>query len=210
MVKQGEIRQEEALKTFGNRVKLLRKMANFTREVLAEKIGVYFTTIRHWENNQEEEGKLASKSLKRLMTAFREMGIDCSEDWLLTGWGYPPQLVPATTIAYLPTTKAEEIYIFTSKNPSTITVEVNDLAMVPFLQIKDRVGGIWQPSQSLTHEQIAIVEYNNTLQIRMIKHTSQSGIFHLSVCNPSLHGDDRYKPIEIPLTRMAPVIRLWC
>ncbi len=54
------------MKTIGDNIKELRKLNSMTQAELAEKLGVSFKTIGHWENNYAEPSVAHIKMMKEI------------------------------------------------------------------------------------------------------------------------------------------------
>jgi transcriptional regulator with XRE-family HTH domain len=69
---------------------MARALTGFSRQEVYEKIGIATSTIDTWESGRVE---LTEKSAARVCGAFRQVGIHCTSEWLLTGEGNPPRLM---------------------------------------------------------------------------------------------------------------------
>ncbi|MDR1334288.1 MAG: helix-turn-helix domain-containing protein [Holosporaceae bacterium] len=74
----------------GRRLRMARALTGFSRQELYEKIGIATSTIDTWESGRVE---LTGRSAIRVCEAFKQVGIYCTDEWLLTGMGDPPRLM---------------------------------------------------------------------------------------------------------------------
>jgi transcriptional regulator with XRE-family HTH domain len=74
----------------GRRLRMARALTGFSRQELYEKIGIATSTIDTWESGRVE---LTGRSAIRVCEAFKQVGIYCTDEWLLTGTGDPPRLM---------------------------------------------------------------------------------------------------------------------
>lgn len=169
----------------GKRLRYLRLLAGLSRGSLAKAAQVTETSISYWEHGKT--GLISERSINKLLTAFKNAGIESSEHWLRTG------LTPLNTISTgeniaqkLLISLGEEIKIFTSLTPLTIVTKIEDSSLLPLFEQGDIVGGIWQTNDSLMHEKFCIVNLDNRLQVRLVKKETFE------------------KPTDV-----APIIRLW-
>lgn len=51
-------------------IKSLRKKLGFSQEELAQKLGVSFTSVNRWENQQTKPSKLARRQIEALFKEF--------------------------------------------------------------------------------------------------------------------------------------------
>ena len=76
----------------GRRLRMVRAFTGFSRQELFEKIGIATSTIDTWESGRVE---LSQKSVERVCSALKKVGVSCSIEWLLTGGGSPPRIMDA-------------------------------------------------------------------------------------------------------------------
>lgn len=170
----------------GLRLKRLRTIANITRDELAERTGVSRASISYWEN--ATYSGLSHKGAEKIVAAVTEKGVQCSIGWLLLGLGSEPYLIrrdePLLAIPIAPTID-QEIALFTSLYPQAVVIEISHADMLPIFHPRDRVGGIWQSSESpIFQPHYSIIKESGALQIKWISHYAHYELY-------------------------APVIRLW-
>ena len=74
----------------GRRIRMARALTEVSRHELCEKIDISASTIDTWESGRVE---LTEKSAIRICDALRQVGINCSSIWLLSGEGAPPRIM---------------------------------------------------------------------------------------------------------------------
>lgn len=204
------LENNDSLEAVGMRLKFLRTMARLNRIELAEKANVGRTSITCWEHAQTSP--MTSKSRSKILKAIRECGVDCTEQWLLTGCGIPPALKDDNNDKKISGNKSSisnEIALFKRNNKQGIVYEVPDDSMSPFYRKGDVVGGIWRSSQTLSSNNICIVEIDHQLDLRQLSKSSKMGNFiatHLAIDS---HSKKPYELRDIYIKQIAPIIRLW-
>lgn len=190
----------------GERLLLVRKMANKTRPEM-EEYGLSAATLVNWENARA--GGLTEKGAKRVVTIFKDLGVQFSMGWLLHGRGSPPALkLPDSEekagVMQLP----EEIKDFCSKHPDAIYVKVNDEGMNPKYSMGDYVAGkryYRDDIQGHATGKICIVETQmGKILLRLVQKGKQEGYYYLICTNPT--ADNLTSPYEeTELASAAPV-----
>lgn len=135
----------------GKRLKQARLLAGLSRRALEERFNISANTIQAWEIARNP---LSLKGAVKLASIFKDVGLYCTSDWLLTGEGVSPRLynelstsdasLTAEDISfYLAEEEAmgKEISCFQKVNYDAIVVNIIDDAMEPKYSIGDYVGG---------------------------------------------------------------------
>jgi len=214
---------EKTLNTFGNRFKYLRNLAELNADELAKAALVGRSTIFYWEAIEEEKpSSITSRSIYKVLDAIRKRGVECTEQWLLTGSGTPPYKLSddqnflsdykISETIITPSAKSsreQEIQLFISANKLAVTTQITHNCLAPIFEKGDFVGGIWQPSQSLTGEKICIVTIKNKLQIRKVKKGTAERVFDLSYISYDTNSTEPFELKNYSLEQLAPIIRLW-
>jgi transcriptional regulator with XRE-family HTH domain len=147
--------------TVGERLRALRTLLSITRKDFAKKHAIPLPTLRAAEYS---EGPLSFKQLKKLLKAFEEEGIICSEEWLIEGSGNLPVLakhfINQEVEAIESHTHSEKLHfnsilveaaLFQKHIPESLVVRVTDNLMVPLYEENDYVGGIKLPLPLESH-----------------------------------------------------------
>lgn len=214
----------------GRRLKILRNAAKLTISELGALAGISNPSISYWENGQINN-PIKSKSMAKLLEAFKKSGIEVDEKWLRTGSGdlpiaqnqvlegvmHPPLPSPLTlqptlsaasnlatqdSSTQLATILSEEIKLFASLEQAVIT-KIDHSRLSPYLDKGDWVGGIWQSATRSIEEQICIFFWNEQLHVACLKTTSKA--FHFDV----FYSKDDNAIQNLFLEKIAPVIRVW-
>lgn len=180
----------------GKRLKILRKMADLSREKMEELYGISANTIQSWE--AAKAGGLTKKGADRIIQAFHNEGISCSVEWLLYGIGISPALraaeryfikEPKATYAIIPEDKAiiRELQTFRALNPGMLDTLIQDTGMLPHYKPGDYVAGrrrFGEEIKSLIGSN-CIVELNtNEILLRRIQRQIDSELYTLNCINP--------------------------
>ncbi len=81
--------KDSVLVARGQRLKLLRELADLTRDQLAALAKVSSASMSYWEN--ATHSGLSHKGAERIVAAVSKQGITCSVEWLLLGSGSGPR-----------------------------------------------------------------------------------------------------------------------
>jgi transcriptional regulator with XRE-family HTH domain len=81
--------KDSVLVARGLRLKLLRELADLTRDELAAIAKVSSASMSYWEN--ATHSGLSHKGAERIVAAVSQRGIICSVEWLLLGSGSRPR-----------------------------------------------------------------------------------------------------------------------
>lgn len=216
----------------GKRLKALRIIAKLKRVDLATMANVSKPSITYWEHGQINS-PIKSKSMAKMLGAFKKAGIIITERWLRTGEGELPTYEDGTAVVFkeellpfiaghketapalkrtdiatnLATIFSEEIKLFAALEQAVmLKVEHNGLA--PYIEKGDLVGGIWQPGLNVTREKVCIFSINNQLQVGCIKKRTEENLFDLIYTNPA-HGITGSTTSSLFLEEVAPVLRVW-
>lgn len=212
---------DDSATAVGKRLRRLRQMAGLSREGLAQEAEVGKSSITFWEH-AKAKNPMTPRSRAKILGVIRAKGIDCNERWLLTGLGIPPR--PSVTSLSSEQTASgsqpitqklisvldEEIKLFTSISEFAVIIKIDHASMSPILEKGDIVGGIWQSASTLVGEKICIIEVAGKLQIRKVKRSTQENHFSAAYIqyDPTLEYDP-FVIDNLPLIRIAPIIRVW-
>lgn len=207
----------------GHRLRLLRNLAGLKREDLANLSKVSKASISYWEHGRINS-PIKSKSMAKVLAAFKEAGVEVKERWLRDGTGEPPKYkgqnilfndgqIPTNAefsntdhnqedlTTQLASLLSDEIKLFTVLQQAVI-VKIDHDEFSPVLYRGDMVGGIWQDSAILHEETICIIKLNNKLTARCIAPGTKQGLFDITY-------NKKEKISDCPLDKLAPIIRVW-
>lgn len=216
-------KNDSSAKAMGARLRYVRKLAHLKRKDLAQRASVGETTISYWEHATFGSSKMTNRSMEKILKAVREAGVECSDRWLREGSGAPPQLMTRKPsipnlmglseehdlITRLISNLNEEVKLFASLSSAIVVSKVDIPYMLPAFEEGDIVGGLWQSSANLKTERMCIVHINDELQIRRVKPGSQPGLFSLSYLNYAPNQIEPFEIKDVPLEKVAPIIRVW-
>jgi transcriptional regulator with XRE-family HTH domain len=126
----------------GRRIKLARNMLGLSRKGFEEKFHISSHTLQAWEI---DKNPLTLKGAKKLANVFTQMGLFCTDKWLLTGEGNFPILEPKQNEE--PQKLTEELRIlheidsFETINPNPVVIAITDDGMEPLYKLGDYVAG---------------------------------------------------------------------
>ncbi len=206
----------------GKRLKMLRKIADLTRNQVEEKYHISVNTQRSWE-----EGKhtgLTEQGARRILVAFRNEGVQASIGWLLHGTGSAPRLTEKlfdTDMLPFEEIKKEnaadfennekifsELEFFFKMNGNAISLQINDDSMEPFILAGDYVAGISRFGDSISQligKNCIIETEMGEKYVRLLRKGSKPGLYTIACLNPHTTIEN---PIiyDIELTSAAPII----
>lgn len=210
--------EEISLSQRGARLRLLRNIAGLTQAKFSEICDVSEPSIRLWEKSQATI--LSEKGAAKIIHGLKNMGIDCSLNWLLSGIGEPPM----THLSAALTTQVEtdeqtisfgslqpEITLFSKSHSNSLITIVEDSAMEPILQKNDIVGGIKLYGEAMAHgvNKICIVEdANKNIFVRKIITNLSKHFFRLGITNLNINATEA-PIIDAKLLSLAIVARVW-
>jgi transcriptional regulator with XRE-family HTH domain len=141
----------------GRRLKTARSLAGISRKDLESKYGISMHTLQSWELGRNP---LPEKAASKLVEVLHEVGVSCSIQWLLNGYGKSPSLVNSDFVPYpindkniAPLLQGEntiqkEIDFFKLNNPNAVVIMVSDDTMEPTYAMGDFVGGTQYMTQA--------------------------------------------------------------
>jgi hypothetical protein len=135
----------------------LVEFSRINRKKLCKDTGIKADTLYRWMNGQLQG--IGPSGATSLLAKLRELGIVCSEDWLLYGEGLPPYralaiennlALPETPAPLDPAESAyenllvfnKEIQFFQENNPNALGIFLKDNAMQPVFMAGDYVAGV--------------------------------------------------------------------
>lgn len=201
---------EKALVSPGDRLRRARMLAGLnTRREFENKHHISANTLQGWEQGKNP---LSEKGARRVVEAFKDEGLICTTQWLLSGKGMPPRPYEMlktgmrvngsdpNEVNKLNLNEEECIYketqLFKELYPSAIVISITDDAMAPYFKEGDYVGGVQVPNEALTHyhNALCILELENNLILpRMLQPGTQDNRYTASCTNPNT----RISPLNI-------------
>lgn len=196
----------------GKRLKTLRKLADLTREDIAQHYEISSSTLRSWEDGRATG--LTEQGARRIIAAFKNEGIQCSIGWLLYGKGNPPSIenavlqTPKIPLVNKKTEIMSELNYFINRHSNATYCIIQDDAMEPFFFKGDYTAGNQRYADAIEElvGQHCIVETKSgEKHVRLLRKGSKPNHYHLLCLNPKT-------TVELPtlynvsLVSAAPVI----
>ncbi len=205
----------------GERVKLVRNMANLSREKLSENSKINIHTLNGWENNRF--GGLSRIGAKRLMERVAQEGVQCTAEWLLFGIGSGPIAVTDYKKAQLDAEKdevkisktpqenkqiAEELLLFREHCKEAADLIVEDDSMLPHYQLGDYVAGRKRYKKQIARVvglDCIVQVKEGTILLRTLRQGTIEGKYHLVSTNSATQSKDAVL-FDVELISAAPII----
>ncbi len=198
----------------GKRLRLIRKIAGLTRNQLAESIGMTPTTLSTWENANFNGITLGGG--EKVITTLLSKGVHCSLAWLMEGIGQPPEILSELlgndSISLKPEPENnihKEMIFFLRLNPKSITFQIRDPRLMPFLKPGDWVGGLWQAPNATIINEFSIIKVNQEEEVCLIQAGSQPD--HYTLCYTTQLNLETLplQRFDVKLKEVAVITRLW-
>ena len=198
----------------GKRLKRIRNMANLSREKLCDTKGLNATTYKGWEIGRFSGlSKIGAANVIKRVT---KEGVVCSLDWLLSGQGQSPFVIPLendqqTKQQDKPSLVLREIIVFQNNFDNATYSEIVDDGVCPQYNIGDQVAGIKKYGDDITSVlgEICIVHtINNKILVRQILKGDTKKTYVLLCTNPKTTVE---KPIicNAKIHSAAPITRYY-
>jgi len=213
--------EEKAKIARGERLMRVRGMANLSRSDVAQKYGISADTLKNWELGRHTG--LTEQGAKRILTALKKAGIQCSMGWLLNGVGAAPviidELADNARNNSLDLAEGKEIYtalpaevqMFCEQHPNAFSMRVIDDGMEPCYFVGDYVAGerCYQQDLPKIVGKYCIVETQmGEILLRRVRKGSKEGHYSLQCIN-ILTAHPTPLIYDIELASAAPVILHW-
>ena len=190
--------------SIGNRIKSLRMLTGCSRKIFSLKTQISENTLKIWEDPQKRKG-LSKKGAIKLIEAVKNLGIECSLEWLLEGVGHGPSII---NNQFLPETGEvswgeeeaifKDIEAFKKNNPNPIVVMITDGSLLPYYSYEDYVGGSKRTGKDidLLIGSICIIELDTGVLIRKILKKDANG-YTICVLNKNESVEETKNNVEI-------------
>lgn len=209
--------------SIGERLKFMRSISMLSRNDVFKKYGISSSSIDSWERNIAIPNKT---SFQKLISAYKNEGIDVSEKWLQTGVGNPPStnlLVQTLNHSIEPTQKnkflddflnkdkllSKETEFFKSLYKNAVVIQISNDEMRPFYTPGDTIGGILKFGLEIDHcigkDCIALLKDGTKIFRRLIKNVATKK-YNLICLNPYLAKTIEPTIFNAKIKAAAPVI----
>jgi DNA-binding transcriptional regulator YiaG len=194
------------------RIRYVREsVLGVSREQFSIKSRISASSLQNWE--QERNKGLTEAGARRLVSAFREEGADCTVEWLLYEIGEKPTapFSKATMKELLKSPDEEiiskELQLYHDLNPRSIDTVVADDGMSPIFWPGDYLAGKRYAGEEVkkTIGLPCIVELETgELLVRMLEIGDQDDKFNLYCANPNALTKKIYRNVDVKSS--APVL----
>lgn len=191
---------------------LVRHMVNMSRNDL-EQYDLSAETLKNWELGRSSG--LSDNGARRIVTVFKEIGVEVSVGWLLYGRGTPP-VIPnelSQSSGELLQNEGEgllfpeEISVFCKRSPHAICMQVEDDGMEPYYCVGDYVAGkrLYRDAIHTVVGRNCIVETQmGEILLRRVREGKKKGYYSLLCLNAlTTHLEQFF--YEVELISAAPV-----
>lgn len=178
----------------GQRLKMLRAIAGFTRQDFEKNCNISSSTLKSWEKPSLNKG-LTKKGAYRIVKAMNDLGMNCNIEWLLYGKGEQPKNPLINKDYQIPDIDYQDnlnilkdVYSFQENNPNSITTMIEDDGMEPTYSPGDYVGGILNKDLNLENfiGELCIIETTDNIKlVRRLERYTSSNSFCLITENKS-------------------------
>lgn len=198
------VNKEELALERGKRIRMLRALSGLSRKQFQAQLNVSISTLNIWENGRV---CLTVKGAARIVSAVKEVGIECSEEWLLSGLGSPPR---PTTSDFLPQIgkSSPETDIFIRSVRNSVHTAISDELMSPFFRSGDLVAG-----EAVNFEEIGsfvgrfiIVELDNSTIVRYLDSVSNDAVYLSTYERQAIANDNITCIKSSDIMKIAPVL----
>ncbi len=206
------------------RLKILRKISGLTLQEIPQKLGISKYTFYAWESGRNP---IRDRAIPKIIRAFRQIGIYCTEEWLMRGEGLSPRLncEILENIDIFESAQEEgsekiedfhagmaifsEIRMFQKVNKNTDVKCITDDAMLPFYEIGDYVGGVRFFEEDIFEKALnrnCIIETKQgDFFIRRLSQGSFSGFYHLNALNLNSRAENCLIT-NVPILSAVPIV----
>jgi transcriptional regulator with XRE-family HTH domain len=193
------------------RLRRIRNMANLSRYEMCENEILNINTYKGWEIARY--GGLPHSAAEKVIKRLSKAGLICSKEWLLSGEGHEPYILPQSMLSQesLDTEQLiiKEITAFVSHFNDVVYFKLPDDAMLPAYQKNDYVAGIKKYDHeiaSLINTKCIVLTDSGELLVRYLKPGSKNLLYSLYHTNLETKVD---KPVsyDVKLEYAATIIR---
>ena len=205
----------------GTRLKMVRNMANLSREIMCKNNRLNVNTYKGWE--LARYGGLPIEGAIFIANKVALEGVVCSPEWLLYEIGIGPYVIPdfKKTQKVPPLERADfsldedqrhtckEIILFRTQYDDTIDFKITDDGLAPHYLPKDYVAGVKHYRDQINEllDTICIVQLKSGLTYsRLLQAGSKPNTYNLVCTNPSTTVEKTTQR-DVELYCAAPIMR---
>lgn len=187
------------------RVKFVREhLLNISRTILCENTDISVPALKGWELFKGIG--LTEAGAAKLVKAFKDKGVYCTEAWLMHGIG--SEAAPFSDSLNINDNEdqqiAEEILLFRTQT-NTLDTVIPDDSMVPLFYPGNYVAGIINDIKNAINKECIVITVSNEILVRTVRYGDMPGRYHL-VCSNE-HCQTAKKEIKnASLLAVAPIL----
>lgn len=133
------------------RLKELRRLAKLTLQEMAEGGQINYNTLCGWES--AKHGGLTEKGALKVVERLKDLGVECSIEWLMYGTGMQPKssqlIMSAKKLTSTTQLIQEQSEVLKKMYSNMIQLLLADDAMLPDYQTGDFLAGLAMPLSAL-------------------------------------------------------------
>lgn len=171
----------------GKRIRFIRDhLLSLTREEFCESGIITLPALKGWE--LAWGGGLTQQGAEKIVKRAKQLNVYCSDSWLMHGIGR--EAIYLTKDLYIHESDenhiAKELLLF-REIPNSIDAVVKDDGMTPILSQGNYVGGIVVNNiEDAIGKECILVDDNNDIYIRILKHGDEVDRYHLQCINQNV------------------------
>lgn len=190
----------------GKRIRFIRdNLLSKSREEFCKSAGVTAQALKGWELGWG--GGLTQQGAEKFVKRVKELGVYCTEDWLLHGVGKAATYLTKDLDIQDSDERhiAKELLLFKELQNSIDAIIIDD-AMIPLLYPGNYVGGIHTKNiDSIIGKECIVVDEHDEIYVRLLKHGEELGRYNLYCLNE--HTSVEKKEIHnVSIKMAAPII----
>lgn len=168
----------------GKRIRFIRDhLLSLTRDEFCENIDITLPALKGWE--LAWGGGLTQQGAEKIVKRAKQLNVYCSDSWLMHGIGR--EAVYLTKDLDIQESDenhiAKELLLF-RELPNSIDAIIKDDGMTPILYPGNYVGGIIVNNmENAIGKECILVDDNNDIYIRILKHGDEPDRYHLHCLN---------------------------
>ncbi len=187
------------------RLKYVRKqLLKMTQDEFCQGSDMPKQTYAIWESVRFSG--LSKRGAERVLARYQQLGIVCTEPWLLHGVGAPPcwqQDIDTNQTTGALQEIAQELLLFTSKQPA-LDFYVMDEAMMPFYEPGDTVAGYITDLQAANAKHCIVLFADDGQHQKILGRVNLDGN-HITICYANRQCAARTIAID-KIASIAPVL----
>ena len=168
----------------GKRIRFIRDhLLSLTRDEFCENIDITLPALKGWE--LAWGGGLTQQGAEKIVKRAKQLKVYCSDSWLMHGIGR--EAIYLTKDLDIQESDenhiAKELLLF-RELPNSIDAVIKDDGMTPILYPGNYVGGVIVNNiENAIGKECILIDDNNDIYIRILKHSDEPDLYHLHCLN---------------------------